>query len=226
MSRKPWADRGSRHARGYGSGWQKLRLRILDRDKHLCQEKRPLANSVSSPASPMGAAIPVSNSSFRQVLGCLSMLKTHRRDLGQSDPCGPLSVGANTSSTEGPLAVLLPAPARGHEGALTAPAVLQSTHVSDVVRDMGQPGRCDILCDETPSSSAVGSLAGLFPTAGESASLRSSPSAPRPRRLRPMVSCHTISPTAWRGHPLRSNNPRRGFKCNALASAAFSTSSS
>jgi 5-methylcytosine-specific restriction enzyme A len=27
----------SRHARGYGSAWDKLRLRILARDSHLCQ---------------------------------------------------------------------------------------------------------------------------------------------------------------------------------------------
>lgn len=27
----------SRHARGYGNEWDKLRTRILDRDKHLCQ---------------------------------------------------------------------------------------------------------------------------------------------------------------------------------------------
>src|SRR3546814_3574240 len=29
--------RTSRHARGYGSEWDKLRARILDRDRHLCQ---------------------------------------------------------------------------------------------------------------------------------------------------------------------------------------------
>src|SRR3546814_16370347 len=30
-------QRTSRHARGYGSEWDKLRARILDRDRHLCQ---------------------------------------------------------------------------------------------------------------------------------------------------------------------------------------------
>lgn len=35
--RKPWSDRGSRHARGYGAAWDKLRLVILARDQHLCQ---------------------------------------------------------------------------------------------------------------------------------------------------------------------------------------------
>ena len=35
--RSGWHGRGSRHERGYGSGWDKLRLRILDRDKWLCQ---------------------------------------------------------------------------------------------------------------------------------------------------------------------------------------------
>ncbi|RCA23615.1 HNH endonuclease [Enterobacter hormaechei] len=28
----------SRHQRGYGSKWDRLRLIVLDRDKHLCQE--------------------------------------------------------------------------------------------------------------------------------------------------------------------------------------------
>lgn len=36
-----WAARervhGNRHQRGYGNAWDKLRLRILDRDKYLCQ---------------------------------------------------------------------------------------------------------------------------------------------------------------------------------------------
>jgi 5-methylcytosine-specific restriction protein A len=30
-------SRESRHARGYGTAWDKLRKRILARDKHLCQ---------------------------------------------------------------------------------------------------------------------------------------------------------------------------------------------
>lgn len=37
-----WAARerthGNRHARGYGNDWDKLRIRILTRDKYLCQE--------------------------------------------------------------------------------------------------------------------------------------------------------------------------------------------
>ena len=36
LTRPPWADRGSRHARGYGAEWSKLRLRILRRDGYLC----------------------------------------------------------------------------------------------------------------------------------------------------------------------------------------------
>ena len=32
-----WTGRGSRHDRGYGSDWTRLRLRILKRDMHLCQ---------------------------------------------------------------------------------------------------------------------------------------------------------------------------------------------
>lgn len=31
-------SRTSRHARGYGTAWEKLRKRILARDKHLCQQ--------------------------------------------------------------------------------------------------------------------------------------------------------------------------------------------
>jgi 5-methylcytosine-specific restriction protein A len=38
--RRPWADRGSRHERGYGAAWTKLRPRILERDRHLCQPCR------------------------------------------------------------------------------------------------------------------------------------------------------------------------------------------
>ena len=37
MTRKPWADRGSRHERGYGARWDRIRQEALKRDKHLCQ---------------------------------------------------------------------------------------------------------------------------------------------------------------------------------------------
>ena len=36
MTRKAWADKGSRHARGYGWRWVQLRERILKRDQYLC----------------------------------------------------------------------------------------------------------------------------------------------------------------------------------------------
>lgn len=32
-----WANRGSRHERGYGATWSRLRLAILARDLYLCQ---------------------------------------------------------------------------------------------------------------------------------------------------------------------------------------------
>ncbi len=38
--RRAWADKGSRHARGYGTAWTRLRLVILKRDGHLCQPCR------------------------------------------------------------------------------------------------------------------------------------------------------------------------------------------
>lgn len=34
---KPDAERGSRHARGYGSHWQKLRAMVLARDCYVCR---------------------------------------------------------------------------------------------------------------------------------------------------------------------------------------------
>jgi 5-methylcytosine-specific restriction protein A len=40
--RKAWAHQGSRHERGYGSAWVRLRAIILDRDLHLCQPCRRL----------------------------------------------------------------------------------------------------------------------------------------------------------------------------------------
>lgn len=35
--RKPWADRGSRHERGYGALWDKARKQRLELDRYLCQ---------------------------------------------------------------------------------------------------------------------------------------------------------------------------------------------
>jgi len=35
--RSGWRGRGSRHERGYGAAWVRLRKHILERDKHICQ---------------------------------------------------------------------------------------------------------------------------------------------------------------------------------------------
>lgn len=38
MDRKPRrADKGSRHSRGYGASWDRIRLQALKRDHYLCQ---------------------------------------------------------------------------------------------------------------------------------------------------------------------------------------------
>lgn len=37
MTRKRWADKASRHERGYGSAWDRIRLQALKRDNCLCQ---------------------------------------------------------------------------------------------------------------------------------------------------------------------------------------------
>lgn len=37
MTRKTWADKGSRHARGYNSRWDRIRQEALKRDRYLCQ---------------------------------------------------------------------------------------------------------------------------------------------------------------------------------------------
>lgn len=37
MTRKPWADKGSRHDRGYGAAWTRIREQALRRDLYLCQ---------------------------------------------------------------------------------------------------------------------------------------------------------------------------------------------
>ena len=43
LPKNNWGDdkyRGSRHDRGYGTAWDKLRQRILKRDHYLCQEHK------------------------------------------------------------------------------------------------------------------------------------------------------------------------------------------
>lgn len=32
-----WRDKGSRHSRGYGRGWETLRQAVMERDSYLCQ---------------------------------------------------------------------------------------------------------------------------------------------------------------------------------------------
>ena len=38
MTRKRWDDKASRHERGYGVAWDRIRLHALKRDCYLCQE--------------------------------------------------------------------------------------------------------------------------------------------------------------------------------------------
>lgn len=54
----PWS-RESRHSRGYGTAWNKLRLHILERDKHLCQPC--LAKNRVSPARQVDHITPKAN---------------------------------------------------------------------------------------------------------------------------------------------------------------------
>jgi 5-methylcytosine-specific restriction protein A len=51
----PWS-RTSRHDRGYGHQWNKLRQQVLKRDKHLCQPC--LRASALSPATQVDHIIP------------------------------------------------------------------------------------------------------------------------------------------------------------------------
>lgn len=53
---RKWAGQGSRHARGYGSAWVKLRLRILTRDRYLCQAC--LSKGRPAPATEVDHIIP------------------------------------------------------------------------------------------------------------------------------------------------------------------------
>lgn len=43
-------NRGSAHSRGYGAQWRKIRARVLDRDKHLCQPCRNLGRLTTASA--------------------------------------------------------------------------------------------------------------------------------------------------------------------------------
>ena len=44
--RTPWRGHGSRHERGYGSGWERTRKRILARDNYTCYIDGAHANTV------------------------------------------------------------------------------------------------------------------------------------------------------------------------------------
>lgn len=48
----------SRHERGYGKEWDKLRLRVLDRDMHLCQCSRCKASGRTTLASEVDHVVP------------------------------------------------------------------------------------------------------------------------------------------------------------------------
>lgn len=56
MTKPHWIGQGSRHARGYGYQWTKIRARILARDLYLCQ--RCLAHDRPTPATDVDHKIP------------------------------------------------------------------------------------------------------------------------------------------------------------------------
>jgi len=52
-----WSRR-SRHERGYGTAWDKLRIRVLKRDCYLCQCQRCKASGAIRPASQVDHVVP------------------------------------------------------------------------------------------------------------------------------------------------------------------------
>lgn len=62
MAGEPWKhDRRSRHERGYGSEWVKLRLQILKRDGYRCHCDRCNAGHVIKPATQVDHKISKAN---------------------------------------------------------------------------------------------------------------------------------------------------------------------
>ena len=70
MTRKAWADKGSRHARGYGWRWVQLRERILKRDQYLCGPCRDKGRT--TPATEVHHVLPKSQGGTDDVSNLIS----------------------------------------------------------------------------------------------------------------------------------------------------------
>lgn len=88
MSRKPWADRGSRHARGYGTAWDKLRLTILRRDNHLCVAC--LKQGRVSPAKSVDHILPKAKGGTDDPANLQSLCDDHGAEKDAADRGAPL----------------------------------------------------------------------------------------------------------------------------------------
>lgn len=74
----------SRHERGYGTAWDKRRARILQRDKHLCQEclksGRPTEAKTVTTSNPRHMAVPMMIVTFKPCAGLATNVRQQQSE--------------------------------------------------------------------------------------------------------------------------------------------------
>jgi 5-methylcytosine-specific restriction endonuclease McrA len=102
-----WKHGGrSRHQRGYGWGWEKLRTHILARDKHLCQPCRSGSPSRVTPATEVDHIVPKAKGGTDSECNLQAICEPCHRaksiaDQGKKPRCRKLTFGPDGWPIEG-----------------------------------------------------------------------------------------------------------------------------
>lgn len=83
MPRKAWSDQGSRHERGYGTDWTKLRLVALARDMFLCQMCK--AEGRTTPAKEVDHVVPKAKGGTDALINLQSLCRPCHRQKTDRD---------------------------------------------------------------------------------------------------------------------------------------------
>ena len=93
MSRIPWDHDLSRHERGYGYQWEKLRKGILKRDRYLCQPCE--RQGIATPATEVDHITPKAKDGTDEHDNLQSICQSCHRAKTKAETSGKIAIGVD-----------------------------------------------------------------------------------------------------------------------------------